>query len=216
MYEVKALEVIKEFEGKYNNAYYCPSGVLTIGYGHTSQKNKEYSFNMASYWTDKKCVDALLYDLKSVVKQLKDESIIKNANNVYFTGAMVSFTFNCGKGNFNTLVKDRDYYQILENIVKYNKGNGKVLNGLTRRRKAEKLLVLDNLAYVRYGSKGSSVNILQHMLNNKGCMLVCDGVFGEKTLNALKWYQSIADLKCDGICGSNTWKKLKESDKLCN
>ena len=32
----RGLDLIKEFEGLYLQAYRCPAGVLTIGYGHTS------------------------------------------------------------------------------------------------------------------------------------------------------------------------------------
>lgn len=43
----KGLNLVKEFEGCYLNAYKCPAGVWTIGYGHTgSVDNKKIVLGM--------------------------------------------------------------------------------------------------------------------------------------------------------------------------
>jgi hypothetical protein len=51
--------------------------------------------------------------------------------------ALVSFCYNCGAGNLRKLCEGRTHAEIAQNIAKYDKAGGKVLAGLTRRRKAE-------------------------------------------------------------------------------
>ena len=54
--------------------------------------------------------------------------------------ALVSFSFNCGIGNLQTLVKNRSLNEIGEALLLYNKADGKVLQGLVNRRKKEREL----------------------------------------------------------------------------
>lgn len=57
---------------------------------------------------------------------------------------------------------------------------------------------------LRYNSRGNSVRWLQYELNKHGAKLIVDGVFKDKTLNALKMYQASKNLVIDGICGQKT------------
>jgi len=54
--------------------------------------------------------------------------------------ALISFAFNCGAGCLRTLCANRSLTQIAAALLLYNKGGGKVLPGLVRRRAAEKQL----------------------------------------------------------------------------
>jgi len=63
-------------------------------------------------------------------------------------------------------------------------------------------------AQVSYGSQGDTVKTLQSVLNNKGYSLDVDGIFGPKTLAAVKDYQSKNSLDVDGIVGPLTWGSL--------
>ena len=61
--------------------------------------------------------------------------------------ALVSFSFNCGIGALktSTLLKklnNKDYSGAAHELLKWNKSNGKVLNGLTKRRKEEQRQIL--------------------------------------------------------------------------
>jgi lysozyme len=63
----------------------------------------------------------------------------------YQFDALVSFTYNCGEGNLakSTLLKKvnaEDHAGAAKEFHKWNKANGKVLAGLTRRRASESLL----------------------------------------------------------------------------
>ena len=64
---------------------------------------------------------------------------------------------------------------------------------------------------LRKGSTGSDVRELQTKLNSIGynCGSV-DGIFGTKTLAAVKRFQQAYNLAVDGIVGKNTYKKLAE------
>lgn len=62
---------------------------------------------------------------------------------------------------------------------------------------------------LRNGSKGTQVKVLQYLLNESGYDCGnADGIFGAKTLAAVKAYQKAKGLSADGICGKNTWTKI--------
>ena len=61
---------------------------------------------------------------------------------------------------------------------------------------------------VKFGDKGSVVEFLQSKLIAKGYKLVADGDFGNKTLEAVKDFQSKNGMVGDGIVGRMTWSKL--------
>jgi peptidoglycan hydrolase-like protein with peptidoglycan-binding domain len=59
------------------------------------------------------------------------------------------------------------------------------------------------------GDKGNSVKDMQKLLNKYGYGLQIDGDFGDKSEKALRDFQSKHGLIVDGICGLNSWNKLK-------
>lgn len=131
----QGIELIKQFEGCKLQAYKAvPSEqYYTIGYGHYGSDVKAWD-----QITQQKADELLQQDLK------KFEDAVNNYNSIYGWNqnefnALVSFTFNCGKGNLNKLLDNgsRDRNTIKSKWLQYNKSNGIVLNGLTRRREAE-------------------------------------------------------------------------------
>lgn len=128
----KALELIKQYEGLRLEAYKCPSGKWTIGFGHVSGVKENDTCTLLE------AENYLFEDVKNVMKQM-DNSIAKKG--LVFTdceyNALLSFTFNCGIGNFNKLVKDRTNSEIGQALLLYNKSNGVALRGLTKRRQSE-------------------------------------------------------------------------------
>lgn len=138
----KGLNLIKQFEGCELTAYRCPSGVLTIGWGHTSNVYEGQSITQAE-------ADSLL-----VNDMTKYEDYVNGCSNLTFVpnqnqfDALVSFTYNCGVGNLSTLVKDRDSNTVAEKLLLYVNGANGVLEGLVRRRKAERDLFLNSQAVV--------------------------------------------------------------------
>lgn len=64
---------------------------------------------------------------------------------------------------------------------------------------------------VKKGSKGTSVALLQKLLNTwlaEGYELDEDGIAGNKTIDALRTYQKLRKLGVDGIAGTKTWSSL--------
>lgn len=64
-------------------------------------------------------------------------------------------------------------------------------------------------ATLRKGMKGNDVKWLQYELNKHGYLLDVDGIFGEKTRNAIMRFQQDHGLVPDGICGALTLRELK-------
>lgn len=126
------LNLIKQFEGCRLSAYKCPAGIWTIGYGHTSGVKPTDKINSLD-------ADRLLR--QDIVRyEQAVNSIVKHPLNQNQFDALVSFTYNLGPGCLKTLVANRNLTQIGNAIKLYNKANGKVLEGLVRRRNAESKL----------------------------------------------------------------------------
>ena len=66
------------------------------------------------------------------------------------------------------------------------------------------------------GSVGEDVAKIQEQLNRISDnfplipKIAADGIFGERTQNAVKVFQSVFGLTQDGIVGSRTWYKIQE------
>lgn len=131
------IDLIKKFEGCRLTAYKCPSGVYTIGYGHTNgvKKGQRISQRQAEAY------------LREDVKKFENgvNKYVSAPLNQNQFDALVSFCFNCGLTAFkdSTLRKKlnaKDYAGAGKELLRWNKANGVILDGLKRRRNAEKVL----------------------------------------------------------------------------
>jgi len=129
----KGIELIKQFEGCKLKAYKDPAGVPTIGYGHTA------GVKMGDTITQERADELLRDDL--VIYEGKvakyDDKYHWNQNQF---DALVSFAYNIGSIDQLTSNGRRSIKTISDKILEYNKAGGKKLEGLVRRRKAEKAL----------------------------------------------------------------------------
>ena len=107
---------------------------LTIGYGHYGADVKE-----GQKITRKDAFKLLKNDLVSFEKKVDKYNHIYNFNQNQFD-ALVSFAYNVGSIDQLTAKGTRSIDKISQCILLYNKSGGKVLKGLTNRRKAEQLL----------------------------------------------------------------------------
>ena len=136
-----AAEVIKDFEGFESKPYLCPANVPTIGYGSTMYTNGERVTMDDPEITEEQAEAMLLDTIKGVEKQVKNVLEVKLP--AHKLAALISFTYNVGIGNFanSTLLawinSNPDFSRIPEQFRRWNKGGGRVLNGLIRRREAE-------------------------------------------------------------------------------
>ena len=136
-----AAKVIKEFEGFEPKPYLCPANIPTIGYGNTMYLNGE-RVTMDDPEIDEKEANKMLLDtIKSVEKQVKN--VLEVKLKAHQLAALISFTYNVGIGNFSNstllawLNSNPDFPRIPQQFRRWNKGGGKVLKGLVRRREAE-------------------------------------------------------------------------------
>lgn len=131
------LDLIKHFEGYKANAYICPAKVWTIGYGTTSGVKK------GQIITEATAMEYLLKDVSKFEKVVNDKVKVPLTQTQF--DALVAFVYNVGPGNFNTstllkVLNAGNYEQVDEQMARWNKGDGKILEGLVRRRKAEGVL----------------------------------------------------------------------------
>lgn len=147
-----AYTIIKEFEGLYLKAYKDPVGIATIGWGSIRHPNGK-PVQMGDVITTEQAQQYLEHEVMGFVKSV--ESLIKVECNDNQFCALVSFAYNVGADidadsiaeglGDSTLLKKlnaKDYLGAADEFFKWNKAGGKVLNGLTRRRKMERELFL--------------------------------------------------------------------------
>ena len=128
------LRLLKNFEGCRLKAYkpVPTEKEYTIGWGH-------YGVPAGTVWTQKQADDQLIKDL---VKYENYVNSLKRDFNENQFSALTSFVYNCGLGSLQSLCRNRNNKQIAEALLLYNKAGGRVLAGLTKRRKAERELFL--------------------------------------------------------------------------
>lgn len=141
--------MIMNFEGLSLKPYLCSAGVPTIGFGNTYYPNgkkvtmrdkpitKEYAIEIFKF-----IADLFAKDVNNLLKT----TVTQNQFN-----ALVSFAYNVGSDidaddipeglGDSTLLKkvnkDPNDLSIMAEFLKWNKSNGKVSNGLVKRRKLE-------------------------------------------------------------------------------
>lgn len=124
---------IAAFEGFRATAYKCPSGVWTIGYGHTKGVKKG---DMISY---KEASKLLMRDIEEVEDKLASLGTLTQGQ----LDSLVSFVFNVGFANFNNstlkkkVIANRFDKSIGKEFKRWIYSKGKVLQGLVKRREWE-------------------------------------------------------------------------------
>ena len=136
----KGVDLIAGYEGCRLEAYKCPAGVWTIGYGHTAGVNA--GDRLASEEAAKALLKEDLKKYGSYVNDCVKKGLITFPMNQNRFDALTSFCYNCGNGNLQKLVTGRDADTVAEKMLQYNKGGGKVLAGLVRRREEERALFM--------------------------------------------------------------------------
>ena len=152
------LDLIKSYEGIPDgdpatvniDPYLDPVGIWTIGWGHAisvggaylrGRQNRKAAFDLYPGGITMEQAEALLRG--DVLDTCRDVEALVEApltDNQY--AALVSFTFNLGRGSLakSTLLRklnDGDYAGAAAEFPRWNKAGGKVLKGLVERRAAE-------------------------------------------------------------------------------
>lgn len=151
----KGLNLIKYFEGLVLTAYKCPAGVLTIGWGHTGSLHSigiQKSVYLGLRITEEQATELLRNDIKDYERAVN--VMVKVPLTQAQFDALVSFTFNCGTAALkkSTLLKRVNLRETPEQIEAafkmWNKGGGKVLKALVKRRDMEAKLFNTGVYYV--------------------------------------------------------------------
>ncbi|MCA3555315.1 lysozyme [Aestuariivirga sp.] len=144
----EGLALIRRFEGFRANAYRCPAGVWTIGYGHTSQAGPpavKPGMQLGEEEADR--------ILKDDVRRFADEVgalLAREVSGAQFS-ALVSFAYNVGIPAFRSssvlrAVNAGRFHDVPARLRLWVKGGGRVLPGLERRRAAEAELFMSETA----------------------------------------------------------------------
>jgi lysozyme len=137
----KGIDLVKSYEGFSSKPYLCPANVVTIGYGTTRYPNGVKITLKDAPITEAKALEYLMLDMKSFERNV--DSYCRDDINQNQFDALVSFCYNVGPNALkaSTLLKKVNINpndpSIANEFAKWNKGAGRVLKGLVRRRKEE-------------------------------------------------------------------------------
>ena len=138
-----AIDLIKRFESLVLEAYVCPAGAWTIGWGHTAGVEPGMRI------TERRAEELLGLDLDDVERNLAAVIHAPLTQGQY--DALVSLCFNLKGGprqlpklapKLVSKISSGDYAAAALEFLDMNHANGAVLPGLTRRREAERQLFL--------------------------------------------------------------------------
>lgn len=140
MYE-KATELIKKYEGFKAEAYKCPAGIWTIGYGWT------HGVKPGDIITKEEASKLVQSEVEKIAGQIANalsDDVFQQLNENQVC-ALIDFVYNLGIGTFKrsslfTNIMAGNFAAAGEVFDLYVKGGGKVLPGLVRRRAEEKQL----------------------------------------------------------------------------
>lgn len=132
-----AAELARRFEGLYLKPYICPAGVPTIGYGATYYMDGTRVTLKDPPLTKAQAEALLLWMVKSYYLPIVLK-LCPNVREAKRLAMLIDFAFNLGGGRLqsSTLrkkVNADDWDAVPAEILKWDKANGKVLAGLTKR-----------------------------------------------------------------------------------
>ena len=225
----KCIDMVKEFEGCYLEAYQDAVGVWTIGYGITSsdkaitgktiKKGMKISQATANKWLEESL------NKKYLPLVLKYQTTY--GFNTSQIDALVSFAYNIGSIDGLTDKGKRSIRTIEEKILAYNKAGGKTLKGLTTRRLRELQMfrqgakkfdegfpVLPHRGYFQLADRGAQVKQVQKLLSWIDFYAgEIDGIYGSQTVEAVKKLQDMIGTTKNGKFGNKCLPYCKKYKK---
>jgi lysozyme len=137
------LSIIKKYEGLKLNAYICPAGVATVGFGSTFYPDGR-RVKLGDKITLQEAESILQHDIKRFEKEVRNAVKIEITDNQL--SALISFVYNVGASAFrkSTLLKKVNAnptdLSIHNEFMRWTRAGGKVLSGLVKRRAEESKL----------------------------------------------------------------------------
>jgi lysozyme len=142
------IDIIRKFEGFKAEPYLCPAGVPTIGFGSTRDiDGTEITLQHKSI-TLQEATNLMLATLVTYEEAVTRYVRVDINQNKF--DALVDFAYNAGAQNLrnSTLLKKlnmKDYVGASAEFAKWIYGGGHILNGLVKRREAERNLFLKDI-----------------------------------------------------------------------
>ena len=134
------IDLIKEFEGLRLEAYKCPAGVWTIGYGTTGRAGVGIKpaagmviTQAEAEWYLEQAVAKFAAGVEAVITAPVDENEFASMTSLAYNIGLSGFRKSSALRHFNA----GDKAKAAAAIKLWNKAGGKVLTGLVRRREAE-------------------------------------------------------------------------------
>lgn len=139
----QGIELIKQMEGKRLKPYKDTGGVLTVGYGHTKNANREI--------TDAEAEQLLVEDVARAEADV--DALVKVPLSQSQYDALVSFAYNVGGSQLakSTLIKKLnagDYEGAAKEFSRWVHDDGKKVSGLVKRRAEEAKMFMSGLRQV--------------------------------------------------------------------
>lgn len=137
----------KHFEGLSLNAYICPAGVPTIGYGSTHHLSGEKVKIGDAAITESMANLYLATEIKGFMQATLRLCPVLVNHEPHRLAAITDFAFNCGSGRLKSstlrrTVNSEDWQESSVQLQRWIWGGGRKLPGLIRRRRAESNLLL--------------------------------------------------------------------------
>lgn len=137
------IDLVKEFEGFRSEAYRCPAGKWSIGYGHTKGVSRDSQVSL------EEAEELLMEDLREAGARVSLLVHVPLNDNQF--AALVSFTFNVGplallQSTLRRKLNQGEYDAVPTQLKRWNKARHPItkemveLPGLIRRRAAEATL----------------------------------------------------------------------------
>ncbi|MDC7784748.1 lysozyme [Rhodoplanes sp. TEM] len=143
-------------------AYRCPAGVVTIGWGTTSEHG--HTVRMGDVWSQAQCDQAFTSDATVFARHVEKMLRGTKVTQAQFD-ALHSWSYNTGGPETSavwTYARKGDVEETCIRLARWNKGGGQVLRGLVRRRDAECALYRGQIdeALRIAGTKRATINYL--------------------------------------------------------
>jgi lysozyme len=133
------IDLIKAFEGFRGEAYLCPAGVWTFGYGTTK------AVAQGDTCSEEVGESLLRRDVSAFERAVTRLVKVPVSQNQF--DALVSLAYNIGvealrKSTLIAFLNQGKYHDAAAQFLRWNRGGGRILPGLVRRRTAERELFL--------------------------------------------------------------------------
>lgn len=168
----ETLDLIRSFEGYlkpigngYVKPYLCPANVATIGWGTTRWPDGRRVSMSDAPISRERAVECFNFDMEAYARGV-DAASAGARWHPLMRGACVSFAYNCGVGAWRASTLRRkvlagDWDDVPREFAKWNKGGGRILPGLVRRRTAEAGMFMRGVQALRKGESPAPAEVPQ-------------------------------------------------------